>query len=106
MAQKSKSSSSAKSASINESYLLGALSYLWILSVLFYVLKKDDSFVQFHAKQGMVIFGISLIGLFPVLGWPLELLALVLIIIGGLKAYQGEKYKIPLVSEVAQKINF
>lgn len=89
-----------------DSNLLAALSYLWILSIIFYVLKKDDSYVQFHSRQGIVLFGLSLVGMVPFIGWPIGLIALVLIVIGALKAYQGEKYKMPLISDLAEKINF
>ena len=65
---------------------------------------------MFHAKQGMVIFGISIIGMLSIplfgLGFLINTLTLVLVIIGAIKAYQGEKYKFPVISDLAEKINF
>lgn len=86
--------------------MMAVLSYVFILSIFLYITKKDDKFVQFHAKQGLVIFALSVIGLFPVLGVPVFILSMVLAVIGASKAYVGEEYKIPLVSKYAEKINF
>lgn len=90
----------------NDSKLFAALSYLWLLSVVLLVLKKDDEFVKFHAKQGTVIFIASVILWFiPILGWMMQIAALIAAIIGFLKAYSGEKYKMPVVGDLAEKIN-
>ena|SRR3990167_1533559 len=86
--------------------VIAALSYLWILSVVIFVLKKDDAFVKFHAQQGMVLFALSIVGVVPVIGWPIGLVAFVLVVIGALKAYQGEKFRIPVIADIAAKIDF
>ena len=103
---KGASTGASASPSASERNLLGAVSYLWILSIVMYVLKKDDEFVLFHAKQGIVIFIMSIIGFIPVVGWPFGLLAFVLVVIGFVKAYQGEKYKFPIISDIAAQIKF
>ncbi|TAN57967.1 hypothetical protein EPN15_02470 [Patescibacteria group bacterium] len=90
----------------NDSKLFAALSYLWLLSVVMLVLKKDDEFVKFHAKQGTVIFVASIILWFiPILGWMLQVAVLIAVVIGFLKAYSGEKYKMPVIGDLADKIN-
>ncbi len=93
-----------------DSNIFAALSYLWILSIIFYVIKKDDEFVKFHAKQGMVLLAVEIVAMFlfflgpiPVL---INLVVFVLMVIGAIKAYQGEKYRIPVVADLADKINF
>lgn len=100
------SSSKPLTSNANDKNIVAALSYLWILSVVLYVLKKDDKYIEFHAKQGMVLFVLSFLGMFPVLGWPLWVISFLLIIVGALKAYKGEKYRIPLIADVAEKIKF
>lgn len=91
---------------IDDRKIFAILCYLSIFSIIAYVLKKDDEFIQFHAKQGMVLFlGIFLIYI-PVIGGILGLGILTLSIIGAIKAYQGEKYRIPVVADLADKINF
>ena len=99
-----------KSSSADESKIFAALSYLWILSIIFYVIKKDDAFIQFHAKQGIVLFGLHVVSMFLFFLGPLSFLiglaAFVLMVIGAVKAYGGEKYRIPYVADLAEKINF
>lgn len=110
-----KTQSKAKNAS--NSNIIAALSYFWILSVVFYVTNKDDKFVVFHARQGMVLFAISLLvlfvfpvlGLVPFVGFLIMLVNLALFVafvVGAIKAYQGEKYRFPLIADIAEKINF
>ena len=90
----------------NDSKLFAALSYLWLLSVVMLVLKKDDEFVKFHAKQGTVIFVVSIILWFiPIIGWLLQIAALIAVVIGFLKAYSGERFKLPVIGDLADKIS-
>ncbi len=89
----------------SDSNLMGALSYVWILSVVMLIIKKDDEFVKFHAKQGLVLFIASFIGVVPVIGWAIWLVVVVLDIVGFIKALSGEKYKVPIVGDIANKIS-
>ena len=89
-----------------ESRINAVVSYVFIFSVILYITKKDDKFVQFHARQGIVVFVLMVIGLFPVLGVPLFILAIVLAVIGASKAYVGEEFKIPFIYKYANKIDF
>jgi uncharacterized membrane protein len=85
--------------------LLGALSYLWILSIVILLVKRDSAFVQFHARQGLVLCIASIIFWWiPVLGWFLNLIILVLVIIGFVQALNGAEWKMPVVSELSSKI--
>lgn len=87
--------------------LFAALSYLWILSIVFLLLKKDSPFVQFHAKQALVLFIASIIlNFIPILGWLLQLVVLALVITGVITAFQGKWFKMPLVAPLAEKIKF
>ena len=90
-----------------ENKLLAAISYLWIVSIIMLLVKKDSKLVQFHAKQGLVLFIVSIILWFiPVIGWILNLLVVVAVVVGFIKALSGEYYKLPGVSILAEKINF
>ncbi len=94
-----------KAPTNDDSNVMALLSYISILSIVMYVVKKDDAFVVFHARQGMVLFGMSIallfVGIIPVLGWIIGVLGwlfvVVMAIIGMIKAYQGEKYEMPVV---------
>jgi uncharacterized membrane protein len=85
-----------------------ALSYLWILCLIPLLTKKDSKFAQFHAKQGLVLFGIELIASilfwFPVFGQLLSIVLVIVSVIGIIKAYNGEWYKMPYIYDWSLKI--
>ena len=41
--------------------IYGLLSYVFFFGILIYKAKKDSEFVQVHAKQGIVLFVLSLV---------------------------------------------
>jgi uncharacterized membrane protein len=92
--------------------LMAALSYISIISVVMLFVKKDSDYVQFHAKQGTVLFvGEVVIWVLNMFTWFLffiwGLLGLVFFIasiIGFIKAYSGERYRMPVVADIADKI--
>lgn len=94
--------------------LAALLSYLvgFITGIVFYVLEKDNKFVRFHAMQSIITFGfLFVVGMFlsilPVIGWMLGyllwILDFVLWIILMIKAYNGERFKLPVVGDIAEK---
>ncbi len=99
-------------------YVLG-----WITGLVFFLIEKENKFVRFHAMQSIVVFGALTVlqivigiflGLFTVvhlyflipiftLLYPLIGLAgLVLWILLMVKAYQGEKFKLPIAGDIAE----
>jgi fumarate reductase subunit D len=94
---------------IEKNKVVAAMSYLWILCLVPLFLKRNSAFAQFHAKQGLVLFIIEIVGWLvfwiPFLG-QLLLIAIVLVaIIAIIKAYQGSYWKIPVIGDFAKKIN-
>ncbi|MFW6120528.1 MAG: DUF4870 domain-containing protein [Petrotogales bacterium] len=92
----------------------GALSYLlgWVTGLIFLLVEKDNKFVKFHAMQSLITFLVLtviiwLFGWIPFFGWILSgllgLLALIFWLILMIKAYQGEKFKLPVVGDIAEK---
>ena len=90
--------------------LAGLLCYIWIVGLVFWITSKDK-FVRFHAVQS-VIMGVAftvvsiVLGFIPVtwfFGWLIWPLYMILIIVMMLKAYQGEKYKLPVIGDIAEK---
>ena len=84
-------------------YLLG-----WITGLVFLLIEKDDKFVRFHAMQSIVTFGaLNIVMVVPVIGIMLSpligLLGLVLWLVCMIKAYQGEKFKLPIAGDFAEK---
>ena len=96
-------------------YLLG-----WITGLIFYFIDKRP-FVRFHAAQSIVVFGglmvirIVLSMLFVASGAAgfsvgfgllslVSILGVILWILLMIKAYQGEKFRIPLAADLADQI--
>ena len=93
-----------------EPNIAGLLCYLgwWITAIIFLILEKDNEFVRFHAMQSIITFGIlTLLSFVPLVGWilsPLIMIAgFVLWLLLIFKAYQGEKFKLPVVGDFAEK---
>lgn len=99
----------------------GALCYVlgFITGIVFLVMEKDNKFVKYHAWQSIITF-VTLM----VVGWAitsimfmsystmwlggmlsslLVLLEFILWLILILKAFQGEKFKLPIVGDFAEK---
>ena len=94
--------------------LMGAVSYLlgFITGIIFLLVEKKSAFVRFHAMQSTILFGGIFVanfalGFIPILGFLLGLFlsfaSFILWIVLMWKAFQGEKYKIPYVGEMAEK---
>jgi uncharacterized membrane protein len=100
-------------------YVLG-----WLTGLIFFLIEKENKFVRFHALQSMITFGalfvlhiaigvfigifaaIHIYFLIPLLSLLNGLVALVGVILWILlmvKAYQGEKFKLPVVGDIAEK---
>lgn len=86
--------------------MLAALSYLWVISIIMLVVKRGDEYVQFHAKQGLVLSLLTLLAFIPLLGWIVWALAIAGMVVGFAQAWQGKRYQLPLVYGWSQKINF
>jgi fumarate reductase subunit D len=95
---------SADAKDAQENKYTAVLSYVWILFLIPLLTKKDSKFCQFHAKQGLIIFIISLISWFPFFGWIVGIAVIIVSVIAILKVLSGEYWKIPYVSEWAEKI--
>ncbi len=87
------------------------LAYLGCLSLIPFLTVKDSDFVKWNAKQGMVLnFGagiaLTLLGFIPFVGLITCLLGpatLVVDILAITKALKGERWRIPLVADLADK---
>lgn len=110
-AQPPAGNTSAKDADQNR--LVAALSWLWVLSAIILLVKKDSPFVQFHARQGFVVFLASIILwiLFGILGpfaWALQqllqLAVFVVIVMGFVQALRGRWWTLPVLGTLAPKV--
>ena len=81
-------------------YLIGP-----VTGLIFFFMETENKFVRFHAMQSTLVFG-ALIVLKVVLSFLSGLVSLVMLalwIVLMLKAYQGEKFKLPVIGDVAEK---
>ena len=88
----------------SDNNLIAAFSYVWILSIIILVVKRNDDFAQFHAKQGVIVFLASLLGFIPLIGWIVAGAAWVGMVVGFIQAWQGKRYEIPFVYKLSQKV--
>jgi uncharacterized membrane protein len=103
-----------KTASGLDPNVAAALSYSigWVTGLLFFATEPHNKFVRFHAMQAMLVFGPACVAFLlclsiPFLGWILSILifygsaALWLILM--LKAYKGERFKLPIAGDMAEE---
>jgi uncharacterized membrane protein len=106
-----------------EENLEAALCYLgvWITGLIFYFVEDKNKFIRFHAMQSILVFLPLMIlgwifgGFFGIfsygsswyflawISWLFWVLILILWIILMLKAYQMQKYKLPIIGDIAEK---
>lgn len=97
-------------AGAEKNLLMGILSYISILIIIPYLVAKDDPFVKFHIKQGLVLVVIELAAwVLGMMMWQLWMLlnlvnlaTLVLAIIGIVNVVQGTQKELPLVGSYAK----
>jgi len=99
---------------VEEGKIQAFLAYWGILCLIALLAKKDNSFALFHGKQGLILWIASIFVSFlgfaiPFIGWfvigPIGgLLVFILAIIGMIKSLSGEYWKMPLLGEIAEKI--
>ena len=96
----------------------------WITGLVFFLIEKDNKFVRFHALQSIIVFGalsvlltalkiifqiflaLRLYFVFQFIVLVINLLLLVALILWILlmvKAFQGEKFKLPIAGPIAEK---
>jgi uncharacterized membrane protein len=115
----------AETTPMNEN-VAGLLCYVlgWITGLIFLLIDKRP-FVRFHAAQSIVVFGglqivyiiltrvfftsfaAAGLGFFSFVGLlfeALRLVALVLWIVLMVKAYQGERFRVPFAAEIAESL--
>ncbi len=84
----------------------------WVTGLVFYLVETQNPFVRFHAVQSMMVFGSACVAFLlclsmPLLGWILSIFvfygsaALWLLLM--FKAYQGERFKLPIVGRMAEE---
>ena len=98
-----------KQAVSRDERVMGVLAYLWVLCLLPLLSRKDSEFCQFHAKQGLVLFILEVLGWLifwvPLVGWLLFIYIMVMAVLGIMNALQGNYWEMPALGKYARKIN-
>jgi uncharacterized membrane protein len=98
------------SQQILEGKIFALLSYLAILCIIPLVIKRDNPFVLAHGKQGLVLFVGEVAVFVASIILPMILIKLVYFLFGLLSLWgiveslRGNFIKMPVVSEIAEKI--
>ncbi|WP_416147969.1 DUF4870 domain-containing protein [Salipaludibacillus sp. HK11] len=110
--EQEKTTTSKSSTGLDEN-IGGLLAYLgsFVSGIILIFIEKDNQFIRFHAFQSTFLFGglaiINLvIGFIPFFGavaqFLLSPLMVILWIVTMYKAYKGERFKFPIVGDLAE----
>ena len=106
--------SAPKDPEIQDAQFFAAIGYLSFLCFVPLMLKKGNKFALFHGKQALVLFILEvaafILKVVPVLGDLVCTFGVVVFgiasLIGIVKVLMGEKWEIPVIHEIANKITF
>jgi uncharacterized membrane protein len=92
---------------------------VWITGLIFYFIDDKNKFIRFHALQSVLVFlPLTILawvfggffgvlsygpGYFGLISWLFWVLVVILWIILMIKAYQMQKFKLPIVGDLAEK---
>lgn len=94
---------------------------IWVSGLFFYFVEDKNKFIRFHALQSILIFlpltilawifggffGVFNYGptlyFFAWIGWFFWVLVIIIWLVLMVKAYQMEKFKLPIVGDIAEK---
>lgn len=83
---------------------MSILACIPLVGLILLFVEKEDKFVRYMGAQFALVGAVQLFTWVPIVGWILGPLGLVLIIVGMIKAYQGQRFDVPLLSELALKL--
>jgi len=84
----------------------------WVSGLIFLLVEKENAYVRFHALQSLVTFGVLHIASFAILIIPflgallsflIGIVSVVLWVVLMVKAYQGERYKLPVIGDFVEQ---
>ena len=100
----------SESPKTGDKNMIAILSYLGILLLIPLLAAKDDTFVKYHVKQGLVLLITWIIASFiiwiPFIGWAVGIALFVLMIIGIVNVVQGKQAPLPIIGKFASKFKF
>jgi len=93
----------------------GLLCYLfgWLTGIIFFIMEQKNKWIRFHAAQSIVVFApLCILYLIfwwiPFIGWIIAIIigivTFILWVLLMYKAYQGERFKLPLAGNIAESM--
>lgn len=105
-AEKEKTTNAEAALLTKSEKFLSALGYLSFFFLVPLLIKRDSSFCQYHAKQGMILTLIFLVTavvrVIPALNVLIGIMQLGVIVYSAFKANQGIRHEIPMVTDMAK----
>lgn len=97
---------------IKEGKFFAIISYVSFLCIITLVLKKDNKFALYHARQGLVLFVMEvaafILSIIPLLGWLVGVFGYTLFLLVSLwailQAALGIYCRIPIITEISEKV--
>ncbi|MDD5282283.1 MAG: hypothetical protein PHF69_06320 [Candidatus Omnitrophica bacterium] len=97
---------------IREGKFFAVISYVSFLCIISLILKKDNKFALYHARQGLVLFVMEvaafILSIIPLLGWLIWIFGYALFLLvsiwGIMQAALGIYCRIPIVTEISEKV--
>jgi uncharacterized membrane protein len=97
---------------IREGQFFAIISYVGFLCIITLILKKDNKFALYHAKQGLVLFVMEvaafILSIIPFLGWLIGIFGYALFLLvslwGIIQASLGVNSRIPIVTKISERV--
>lgn len=94
---------------VEDHKVMAALSYLGVLCLVPLLFMKNSRYAQQHAKQGVILFIVWLVGSlvfwFPIFGQLAAIALLIVNIVALVKCLNGEFWEIPIIGQYRNKVN-
>lgn len=82
---------------------VAAFSYVWIMAPVIYFSRKDSAFIQYHSKQGIVLFLLSIpVSFLPYIGRYLMFIVVGGMLLGFLNAANGQTRDVPFAGPLSR----
>ena len=97
---------------VHDGRFFAIISYVSFLCIITLILKKDNKFALYHAKQGLVLFVMEvaafILSIIPFLGWLIGIFGYALFLLvslwGIMQSALGVYSRIPVVTDISEQV--
>lgn len=87
-----------------ENKSVAIVSWLYVVGLVMMLIEKKDTFVKYVGAQSTLLWILSMFSFVPIIRWFVGPVAFVLMVIGMVKTSKGERFDIPVISDLALKL--